>query len=791
MIRKILLLLALTLISSFVAQSAQATDIYFAATSAGANNGADCTDAYAYTDATNGINKSVNWVAGNTLHICGTITVAAATNIISAQASGTSGSPITIKFESGAIIQAPYCGTGSSACIYLSGHSYITVNGGNTGAANGATWTTGLVRSYANGSSGQSNCPGTTGTFTATCTYQVENVSMIEATNASNITIENLGPCVGAIVTSGSFPNGAPGNDCVKFQGSNFTITNNQFWYDGNGIDNTGWVNGDANTVISNNDFQQNGWGIGCAGGSGSNTNYQVSGNHFHNFTQWAGTGAHLNGIHCYDLSGGGIQQIYIYNNTFDGNTGTTSWTSWVYLEADGAGEQWCGTTGTAYTWNNIFVNTTAANGNGLYQVGGCSGHQFLNNFVYGQYNVGSCVDISGTGNIIENNVIENCGQIISGNTTPVSLATMDYNVYGYSASGSPLWQVSGYGSGSNTLAAWQTACSCDAHSRAQLGSLLSDITSEGVPSTGFIGLLWGQNLTSTATGALASLATGTTAANSVVGEARPSGSCTSQGNSPCWDIGAYEISSSSSVTLSPSTENFGSVNVGSSSSAVSFTVTNNSSTNATSTTPSTTGGNSGDFTISSNTCGTVASGGGTCSFNVTFSPSGAGSRSTTLSVSYGGGDSASPQTSALSGTGVVGAVTLSPSSKNFGSINVGSSSSPTTFTVTNNNSGTATSINPTTTGGNSGDFTIVNSGAGSCNAAGNSLANGASCTFTVTFSPTATGSRSTTLSVSYSGADGASPRTAALSGIGTSAAATGTTMSGAAQMIGGSAKIQ
>jgi hypothetical protein len=134
--------------------------------------------------------------------------------------------------------------------------------------------------------------------------------------------------------------------------------------------------------------------------------------------------------------------------------------------------------------------------------------------------------------------------------------------------------------------------------------------------------------------------------------------------------------------------------------------------------------------------------------------------------------------------------VTLSPSSENFGSINVGSSSSAVTFTLTNNSASTATSISPTTTGGNSIDFSISNTGAGSCNAAGNQIAASASCTFTVTFSPTASGSRSTTLSVSYSGGDGASPQTSALSGTGTTSSAVGTSMSGGAQ-ISGSVKLQ
>ena len=114
------------------------------------------------------------------------------------------------------------------------------------------------------------------------------------------------------------------------------------------------------------------------------------------------------------------------------------------------------------------------------------------------------------------------------------------------------------------------------------------------------------------------------------------------------------------------------------------------------------------------------------------------------------------------------GSVTLTPSSQNFGSFTVGSPSSPITFTVTNGSATTATSVSPSVTGGNTADFAITNTGAGSCNAAGGSIAASASCTFTVIFTPGAAGSRSTTLSVSYSGGDSASPQTSSLSGTGT-----------------------
>src|SRR4030095_12516355 len=76
-------------------------------------------------------------------------------------------------------------------------------------------------------------------------------------------------------------------------------------------------------------------------------------------------------------------------------------------------------------------------------------------------------------------------------------------------------------------------------------------------------------------------------------------------------------------------------------------------------------------------------------------------------------------------------AVTLSPASLNFGNQSVGSTSAPQTVTVTNSGSPALTINNISTTG----DFA-------QSNACGNSLGANASCTVAVSFTPTASGSR-------------------------------------------------
>lgn len=105
-------------------------------------------------------------------------------------------------------------------------------------------------------------------------------------------------------------------------------------------------------------------------------------------------------------------------------------------------------------------------------------------------------------------------------------------------------------------------------------------------------------------------------------------------------------------------------------------------------------------------------------------------------------------------------AVTLSPSTANFGDEPTGGTTPAQTFTLTNNST-SPLSLNTTSftfTGANPLDFTQTNNCVPS-------LAVGASCQINVTFTPGATGSRSATLEVADS--DSSSPQTASLSGTG------------------------
>lgn len=163
-----------------------------------------------------------------------------------------------------------------------------------------------------------------------------------------------------------------------------------------------------------------------------------------------------------------------------------------------------------------------------------------------------------------------------------------------------------------------------------------------------------------------------------------------------------------------------------------------------------------GNFKSPSNTCGSTVQAGASCTISVTFKPSKAGALFGTLGVSDNA--SGSPQKVQLSGEGTV--ISITPSSLSFGSQGVGTTSPPQTVTVANKGttSVTISSIKPA--GGNANDFAIES------NTCGTSLAGNSSCTFGVTFTPHAKGSRTSTVVVYDTG--GGSPQEIPVSGSGT-----------------------
>jgi parallel beta-helix repeat protein len=204
-------------------------------------------------------------------------------------------------------------------------------------------------------------------------------------------------------------------------------------------------------------------------------------------------------------------------------------------------------------------------------------------------------------------------------------------------------------------------------------------------------------------------------------------------------------------ITISPSSLPFPSTVVGTSSTPVSLSINNsgNAPLNISLVTAT------GDFTSVNGCVGPIAPT-ASCSITVTFTPTAAGPRSGTLTITSDA--PGSPHTVPLSGTGVVltPGVVINPPSIVFPSQNVGTSSAAQSVSVTNTGTGPLHISSVTT----SGDF----SNTASCPATINPGPTNA-CVFTVTFTPTAAGPRTGTLTVT-SDATG-SPHTITLSGTG------------------------
>lgn len=212
-------------------------------------------------------------------------------------------------------------------------------------------------------------------------------------------------------------------------------------------------------------------------------------------------------------------------------------------------------------------------------------------------------------------------------------------------------------------------------------------------------------------------------------------------------------------LSLSASQLDFGSVSVGSSSSAQRLTVTNSGSAALSFSAISA----SGPFSLSHN-CSSGVPAAGSCAIDVRFTPTGAGTASGSLSLSSNASSSA--QVLALSGVGVLtstAVLTWSPAiGADFGTVTVGADGGLKRFTLSNTGSAAATLSSFSLAGDAAADYRVDASS--SCSA-GATLSAGSSCELAVGFSPRAVGARAATANVVA--ANATLPNALALSGTG------------------------
>jgi len=204
-------------------------------------------------------------------------------------------------------------------------------------------------------------------------------------------------------------------------------------------------------------------------------------------------------------------------------------------------------------------------------------------------------------------------------------------------------------------------------------------------------------------------------------------------------------------ATLTPATQDFGSVYAGGGLSAAKvFNVTNTSAISITIKSIALTG----NFTETS-TCGTTLAAGASCTISVVFAPMTTGTLTGTLIVTNS--STANPTlTATLTGTGLPTTATLTPLTATYVNTIVGNTSAAKTFLWTNTSAVPLTISKVSTTG----DFTVSST---TCSGI---IAANSSCAVLVTFTPTVLGARTGTVSVtSTSSANGT--LTATLSGRG------------------------
>jgi hypothetical protein len=216
----------------------------------------------------------------------------------------------------------------------------------------------------------------------------------------------------------------------------------------------------------------------------------------------------------------------------------------------------------------------------------------------------------------------------------------------------------------------------------------------------------------------------------------------------------AAPVQAVTSVTLSPTTLTFGKQAEGTTSAAMTATLHNVATATLTITSITVTG----NFAQSGGTCPlspTTLAKGASCTILIAFTPQALGGLKGTLTVADNASNS--PQTASLTGTGTA-PVTISPTSLAFPGEPLGETSGAMTVTLTNQQNVRLTFTSVQT----SGDFAVSSS---TCTG---SVASLGTCTVGVTFSPTATGSRTGKLTFSDSAAG--SPQNVSLSGTGKAA---------------------
>jgi hypothetical protein len=495
------------------ASTTSAGNVYIS--QSGTGSGTSCADALPvswFNNAANWGNGPTQIGPGTTAHLCGTFTCTSTgqQNYLMVQGSGSSGNPITIKFETNALMTcAAWVNGHTPGVINLSGQSWIVLDGG----------TNGTIQNTLNGTAGAS-CLGGPCSLQDMTTF----VYMSSGGGAHDIEVKNLTCVDGYVHVAGADTSGGS-TECVQFVNNN-NITVDHITCHDTAVCINGWGNNftmDFNELYNCNRCLT----FGPTGG-GTLTNTVIHDNYIHDAGPWDNPGVdtfHHDGVHLFPGGAATISGLQVYNNRFS-QGGNCCQTADIYLEGNFTNPK---------VFNNVCDNTGGQWQWCLWTDDDIGGHTtnplIYNNTIVGNpYNANGAFRFRGTTGItFENNVFVGGGGLITLDSTPSTIAFADYNTYD-SGTGNG-WNYNG--TYSSTLLGWQTLCSCDVHSQLTAASAIN-LSSTGHPQSGSNVIGFATNLTSLGIALLDSDKpdpVGTT--GSGVGKARPS-----NGN---WDGGAYQ----------------------------------------------------------------------------------------------------------------------------------------------------------------------------------------------------------------------------------------------------------
>jgi len=565
------------------------TTRYVAQTAGTVTGGTACNGQTAITLATWNVTAES---PGDITWVCGNLTVSTGTNGLVPAWSGSSGSTITINYDTGASITSPAMGAG----IYINSLSYITINGGpSCGYISGTDVScNGKIYNTSNGSSG-ATCPG------GTCTTQAQSYGIQIVGDSSHIIVQNmqLGPMY--VRTNNTDETNGFGYPVQITGGTNNTVQNN---YLNNGVNCLSLVYDSAGTTGF---LAQNNQIANCDelipiidAGANATGSGVIQFNDVHDTYPWDSPDDvfHNDGYHGQQLSTGSKHSFILNGNYFHfTQTPSAHQTSWMYASANSSSTA----IGDVFV-NNIVVTSGSETNGGMYQGQYASGLQIIGNTIScGNNGLGIAEDTHATSLYLRNNIVTGCGAMVYYDNT-ATIASADYDLYnctngnlnGCFIAAGVFENFGGWkGGGFDTHGIGPTT-------NPLLNSNFTLTSSSPARSAGV-------NLTS-------SCGTTSQICTDAAGNSRP--------GSGSWDIGAYQFSAAvPTVSLSAASLYYSNqfINVISAAQSVTLTNTGSATLNITSITAGS------PYVITGNTCGSTLGLSSSCTVTVTFNPTSAG----------------------------------------------------------------------------------------------------------------------------------------------------------------------